>query len=146
MARKNGFSLVELVVIVMVIGILVAVCTAKFLNVSEAATDNGLRRTLTVVRGAIERYAVEHGGEWPGASDNTQQTFKADLAPYLRASFPTCPVGPANNNQVRIKTNPGIMNGESNPAEGWFYSVMTGQFICNYNGTSSDGTTYYDRF
>ena len=146
MRARKAFTLVELVVVIMIMGILAAVAAPKFLNTSAKATDNGLKQTLGVVRDAIELHAAENGGELPGASDNTQATFKADLASYLRKDFPKCPVGHAQNDQVRIKTNAGVMQGVANPVQGWHYSVLSGEFICNCGEVSSDGVTQYDAF
>jgi prepilin-type N-terminal cleavage/methylation domain-containing protein len=145
-ACRRAFTFVELVVVVIVLGILVAMAALKQLGLTGTATDNGLKGTLTVVRDAIELYAAQHDGELPGASNNTEAAFKADLEAYLRGPFPKCPVGPAQNDQVKIRTNPGDINGENTPTDGWYYSVVTGKFICNYKGISKDGLTPYDEF
>jgi prepilin-type N-terminal cleavage/methylation domain-containing protein len=137
-----GFTLIELVVVVMILGILAAVAAPKLIGTSARATDNGVKQTLAVVRDAIERYAAENGGVLPGA-DGTEATFKANLVKYLRGAFPTCPVG-AGDDVVLVNASgePTVTN-----ATGWAYSSETGTFIVNSDAstaTDDDGATTYD--
>ena len=142
MDKRKGFTLIELVVVVMILGILAAVAAPKLLNTSGAATDNGVRQTLAVVRDAIERYAAENGGALP-------TTLETDLADYLRGPFPECPVGDASVKgtaaaaQVATTTGADIA-AEPTPTKGWRYSTDEGEFIINWSGASSDGTLYDD--
>ena len=79
----------------------------------------------------------------PGA-DGTEATFKNDLAPYIRHSFPKCPVAPATNAVVTMSTMDPL---EGNDVEGtaWRYNYVTGEFICNNeNSTTSDPSVNYD--
>ncbi|NQT15163.1 MAG: type II secretion system protein [Planctomycetes bacterium] len=145
MKRNAGFTLVELVIVVMILGILVAIVVPRFVNVSEVATDNGLRRSLGTIREAIELCMAQEG-RLPGTPDNTEGKFKADLAPYLRVGFPKCSVGPAKNDEVRVTTSTGVIAGEAEPMKGWHYSTATGQFVVNYSEFSGDEETKYDEF
>src|SRR3954469_5056964 len=77
MRKHKGFTLIELVVVVMILGILAAVAAPKLLGTSSTATDNGIKETLGVVRDAVERYAAEHGGALPPGG--TGDAFKASL-------------------------------------------------------------------
>jgi general secretion pathway protein G len=144
--RHKGFTLVELVVVVMILGILAAIAVPKLLDTTKGATDGGLKQTLGIIRDAIELYAADNPGSLPGA-DGAEATFRADLQPYFRTGmpFPSCPVG-AKNNEVRITTTGALLVGEASPTKGWAYDNVSGQFIINYTGVSSDGTTTYDDF
>ncbi|MEM8864320.1 MAG: type II secretion system protein [Planctomycetota bacterium] len=146
MKTRHAFTLVELVVVILILGILAGVAAPKLFSTSGEATDNGLRQTLAIVRDAIELYAAQNNGELPTCTgDGTGAgNFHDDLTPYIRGAFPTCPVGPAQNNLVVPSTaaNP---TGAAVPTTGWLFSTNDGSFICAFNGTTaSDNSVSYD--
>ena len=147
--RRCGFSLIELIVVVMILGILGSIAAPKLLGTSQHATDNSLRQTLSVIRTAIDSYSAEHGGELPGA-DGTEATFKSHMVPYLRGSeFPVCTVGPAKNNQVRMlagDVNVPITPLANEATQSWVYKYQTGDFYINCDDMSADDVTTYDEF
>ncbi len=138
--KKRGFTLVELVVVILILGILAAVAAPKMFNASATATDNGLKQTLSVVRDAIELYAAENNGSLPGQSGD----LPGDLAPYLRGNFPTCPVG-KKDATISYVTGQNI-TGDASPTTSWKYSKDYGEFIVNStDATASDSTVTYDQ-
>ena len=147
--RRHGFSLVELIVVVMILGIIATIAAPKLLGTSQQATDNTLRHTLSVIRTAIDTYSAENAGELPGA-DAQEATLKSDLVKYLRGKdFPTCPVGAAKNNQIRMLagTDPvGSSIGGTDSTHSWVYKYETGDFHVNSGEVSSDDVTTYDQF
>ncbi len=139
-ASRRGFTLVELVVVVMIIGILVAIAAPKMLNITGEATDNSVRMSLNVIRDAVETYASQNAGSYP--PDATEAAFKSNLKPYLRGAFPASLVGTKDNTVAISAADPVVADGTT----GWMYNGTTGEFILNSTALSKDGATTYDSF
>jgi len=134
MKRRNGFTLIELVVVILILGILAGVAAPKLFDTSAKATDNSVRTTLSIVRDAIELYAAENGAVPANA------TFATDILPFLRGStFPTCPVG------AQKGTN-GVSNNATTNGSGGAWRYVGGEFFINDAGASASGIGNYDTF
>jgi general secretion pathway protein G len=147
-SQTCGFTLVELVVVIMILGILAAIGAPRLLGTSEQAVDNGLRQTLSVIRMAIDSFAAKHAGKLPG-TDGNEATLKSDIMPYLRGdAFPMCPVG-TKLNDVYMSGSSALTVAEIQSGEGvysWIYLYTTGDFHANCSELSSDDEKYYYEF
>ncbi|QDT69048.1 Type II secretion system protein G precursor [Planctomycetes bacterium MalM25] len=137
MNRRDAFTLVELVVVIMILGILAGVAAPKLLNTSTQATENGLRQTLAVVRDAIELYAAQNGGNLP-ACTSTGADFRTALEPFLRGEFPIAPYGSTDFNVTPTSGATTTPDGTT----GWMFNTTDGTFICNSASTDSKGDAF----
>lgn len=63
--KKQGFTLVELVVVILILGILAGVATGRFLEAGDQARKNTLRASLDAVIKVVEIRTAYRGGEIP---------------------------------------------------------------------------------
>ena len=70
--KQSGFTLVELLIVAIILAILAAIVVPQFASSTDDAVDSALRSNLSGIRGAIDLYAQQHGGVFPGAA--TSQT------------------------------------------------------------------------
>jgi general secretion pathway protein G len=134
MTRRAGFTLIELVIVIMILGILAGIAAPKLFNTSGTAKDNGLKQTLSVVRDAIELYNAKYG-VLPSCT-STGADFRSKLSPEFIRTFPKSPVGTQNHDVTPVTTT------TADGLTGWMYNTASGEFICNATGTGSDGVAY----
>jgi general secretion pathway protein G len=122
--RRKGFSLVELVVVILILGILAAVAAPRMFDTANNARDNGTRSSLTILRDAIELYRADNSAYPPAA------TLATALRPYIKGSFPAVQTGPNRNANVVASTQNPISTPEAGTA-GWAYNATTGDIVVN---------------
>jgi len=135
--NARGFSLIELVIVVVIIAIIGAIAIPRLSRGAAGAADSSLIGNLRVLRSAVDLYASEHGGAYPGAAtitaqltqytDDTGATSATKDAthiygPYLRA-IPALPVGAKKgSNGIAAATAAGV---------GWLYDATNGTVKAN---------------
>lgn len=83
--NRRGFTLIEIMIVVMIIGILLAIAVPNFVRARETSRASTCAANLKQISGAKEQYAMENR-LGTGAA-----VTAANVAPnYIRA-MPTCP-------------------------------------------------------
>ena len=63
--RKGGFTLVEIIIVVIILGILAAIVIPQFTSASQDARKNSLSSQLQTLRSQIELYKLQHLDQLP---------------------------------------------------------------------------------
>ncbi len=65
MKNNNGFTLIELMVVVVIIGIIAAIAIPNFLAMQDRAKEGSLKNNMHVLQTAIEDFNVRGGSRYP---------------------------------------------------------------------------------
>ncbi|MGB7161417.1 MAG: type II secretion system protein [Tepidisphaeraceae bacterium] len=66
--RKRGFTLVEILIVVIILGILAAIVIPQFTNASTDAKNSSAKSMLQTLRSQVELFKLQHGDRWPVAA------------------------------------------------------------------------------
>jgi general secretion pathway protein G len=164
----RGFSLIEILVVVVILGVLGAIVLPKFSDASNITRQNTLKDDLRYVRTQIIVFKAQHGNTAPGypsgktTASPTEQDFlmqmtshtdefcnivKQNAAQRLGPYLKKMPVNPLNG----LSTILIVPNGRAMPpaglpdnSTGWIYKPQTLELIPNTPGNDSEGTPYVE--
>lgn len=130
----RAFTLVEILIVVVILGILAAIVIPQFTSASETSRESALQQDLFRLRQQIELYKHHHNGEPPTlanfidqmtlASDTDGDTAARGTAGYPHG--PYLPAMPANPFTDTVPLGDGAVGSSA-----WYYNEDTGEISPN---------------
>ncbi|HEV8377665.1 MAG TPA: prepilin-type N-terminal cleavage/methylation domain-containing protein [Tepidisphaeraceae bacterium] len=140
--HRGAFTLIEILIVVVILGILGALVYPQFANARSEAADKAARTQLQGLRSQIEMYKVQHGGALPDLITNwnpltTATTYNTKtVGPYL-------PRAPKNgfNNLASVVDGDGT--GPAASSAGFIYDYAAGAGTGRIWATTANGTSVF---
>lgn len=145
--KNAGFTLVEILIVVVILGILAAIVIPQFTNASQAARASQLTAQLQTIRSQLELAQLEHQGVYPTLAGNdsaaweplTRETQR--IASYAMADDDTAsPAGPYLQKAPvnSFFTPSGAITNVSvgGATAAWIYDATDGSIQANVNSLS----------
>lgn len=144
--RDQGFTLVEILIVVVILGILAAIVIPQFTQASTEARESSLVSNLQTIRSQIELYKIQHLDN-PPTDATTFVLQMTDLSNNAGVLAGAPGVGVFGPYLQKVPTNPfnndaGIAGGAT---DGWTYTNLGNgayTFVANDGGASPDGTAH----
>jgi general secretion pathway protein G len=164
--KKKGFTLVEIILVVTILGILAAIVLPSFQGNIATAKESAAKSNLMTIRAQIELYKLQHNGYPPGyvnqaaapiatvrlqligtttvaglASPSTVPSNPFLYGPYLKK----IPENPFNklSTIAYVDAATAFSAAVDGTSSGWLYKKETSEVALNWTGTDSEGVAFY---
>lgn len=165
--KNKGFTLVELIIVITILGIMAAIVIPTFQGNVATAKESASKTNLMTMRTQLELYKLQHNGVPPGyvngagapiatvplqligtttvtgqASPNTVPSAPFLYGPYLKK----IPQNPFNklSTIAYVAEATAFSVAADGTSSGWLYKKETAEIAMNWTGTDSEGVNYYD--
>ena len=166
MNRAKAFTLVEILIVVVLLGLLAAIVIPAFGEGAMSARASALIQDLRILQRFTLIYKSQHLEVAPGylngdtsgtptesalvnqatqSSTSTGQTAAIGTAGYNRGPYlAKIPTNPVNNlNTVQILEDSSSFPADADNSHGWIYKPATGELRADCTGTDAGGNAYY---
>ena len=142
--NTSGFTIVELLIVVVVIAILAAISIAGYNGIQARSRDGQRKQDIATIKKALELYYIDNGkypqssyssgckinGSWSTTSDGSWSNLESQLVPQYLSRLPVDPA-------ASTTTNPAISSGFNYdyvaiPSIGWCNNTNTQMYMLAY--------------
>jgi len=127
----KGFTLVEILIVVVILGILAAIVVPQFTNAANEARMGNIRTQTSTLENQIELYAAQNSGSYPTLAELQDDWAVLVDGNYIK-EMPKNPFSPsANATTVTTMTAADSAAADAAAAagdgtQGWYYDATTG--------------------
>jgi type IV pilus assembly protein PilA len=107
---EGGFTLVELLVVMLILGLLAAIAIPSFFNQREKAKDADAKAAARTAQTAIETYATDNGGEYTGATAGAATDDLNVIEPTLNDADVTVVAADTDTYEVMVTSDGSAAN------------------------------------
>lgn len=147
--KSKGFTLIELMVVIVIIGILVAIALPNFISAQDRAKISSVKANAHTVQTMLETYAVDYQGKYPtnrtelyNGANSTNNYWKELKNPFTAATSANSvteigTIVPATNGPTAAGAAAGVV----------YYNPLTGTPITKYwiyGGDKAVNSVIYD--
>jgi general secretion pathway protein G len=120
---KRGFTLIEILIVVVILGILAAIVIPQFTNASEQAADSSTRSQLQTIRSQIELYRVQNF-ELPDLTGADPWVDLTSMHPEFGRYLQQAPRNAMRNNATGVVVGAAVPPAASSGAagDGWYWN------------------------
>ena len=141
---KKGFTLVELLIVIVILGILAAIVIARFAGATKESKEANLKGNLRTLRSSLETYKANSKSNsypptlsdlWDGTeTDVDSKTFleRTPIDPFYRLNSTSLTTGTLEPGEDATARDVKIGG-----AGGWAYDSTNGRVCANYKSTDT---------
>ena len=138
--RKHGFTLVEVLIVVVIMAVLAATIIPQFSDSTKDAKASTVEFNLHTLRSQVELYKSQHDGKLPtgtlieltsktNRNGTIGTTSQFPYGPYVRV----LPMNPfTNSNTVKVIASSPAAAGDVTGTGGWLYNATTGEVYIDH--------------
>lgn len=143
--KTRGFTLIELMLVVAIIGLLAAIGTPKFANLVVKTKEAAIKGQLGTIRSALSIYYSDNEGIYPSANYGALRTSLTTGGKYLDeievVSIPTVP-GHRGHPNFNAGSVGDVFFGNAGSGGEWAYLLPSRSVVVNCTHADSMGTTW----